>query len=103
MATKPRKKIVPSTTDRPLTFAKEPEASMTNVPRTAVIPQSTEGKTAKDVADETGDKVVTVNVPKAFILTDDLHREFRYAAGACKMPSSHADHWYSLANGVTKV
>lgn len=44
---------------------------------------------------------VEVNVPKAFKLTDDGHIMHNYSVGRQKMPKSHAEHFYSIANGVT--
>ncbi len=54
---------------------------------------------AVEVADEI---TVTVTVPKAFNLRTG-HGDaglFTYQPGVQEMPLSHADHWYSKANGV---
>lgn len=45
--------------------------------------------------------MVTVIVPKAFRLTDDAFREHAYDVGIQEMPRAHAEHNYSVANGVT--
>lgn len=50
-----------------------------------------------EVADEV---TVTVTVAKAFKLRIDHHSIFDYQPGVQEMPLSHADHWYSKANGV---
>ncbi len=52
-------------------------------------------------AKRSGEDIVTVVVPKAFKLTDDKYRLFEYEAGVIDMPLSHAEHKYSIANGVT--
>jgi hypothetical protein len=44
---------------------------------------------------------VTVTVPKAFKLRTTHDHVVDYAAGICEMPLEHAEHWYSVANGVT--
>ena len=71
----------------------------TAVMKTAVLPQ-TPPASAQEVADETGEEVVTVMVPKNFRFTDDLHRIHEYAAGVIEMPHSHSDHWFVKAQGV---
>ena len=43
---------------------------------------------------------VTVTSPKAFKLRVDNHVTVDYKAGVQEMPVSHAEHWYSKANGV---
>lgn len=48
-----------------------------------------------------GEDIVTAVVPKAFKLTDDRYRMFEYDAGVIDMPRSHAEHKYSIANGVS--
>ncbi len=45
--------------------------------------------------------MVTAIVPKAFRLTDDAFREHLYDVGIQEMPRAHAEHKYSIANGVT--
>lgn len=45
------------------------------------------------------EEMVRVTVPKAFRLNADSG-EVAYAAGTEEMPLSHAEHWYSEANGV---
>lgn len=44
--------------------------------------------------------MVTVTIPKAFILTLDDHTQVKYAAGTDEMPLEHANHWYSKVMGV---
>jgi hypothetical protein len=46
------------------------------------------------------DELVTVVVPKAFMLTLDDHTPIAYAAGTQEMPVSHAAHWFARAHGV---
>jgi len=43
---------------------------------------------------------VTVVVPKAYKFFVTPNVEAKYAAGVQEMLASHADHWYSKANGV---
>lgn len=43
---------------------------------------------------------VTVTVPKPFKLTVNHSSIVQYNAGIQEMPISHANHWYSAANGV---
>jgi len=69
-------------------------------PKTSVIPPKTPG-TVEELANELGEDIVLVTIPKPFILTDDQFRMFPYAAGHAKMPRSHAEHWYSKRLGVT--
>jgi hypothetical protein len=44
--------------------------------------------------------MVTATVPKAFTLRLDHFREINFKAGVQEMERSHAEHWYSKANGV---
>jgi hypothetical protein len=44
---------------------------------------------------------VVVVVPKQYILNLDHHKSVTYQAGTQRMERSHADHWWSKANGVT--
>lgn len=53
----------------------------------------------RDPSDDT--VYVTVTVPKAFKLRTTHDHVYDYAAGICEMPLEHAEHWYSVANGVT--
>jgi hypothetical protein len=46
--------------------------------------------------------MVTVTVPKAYILRVDDHTTVPYKAGVQEMPLVHADHWWSKNNGVMK-
>jgi len=46
-------------------------------------------------------EMVTVTVPKAFKLRIDAFRELVVKAGVQEMERLHAEHWYSVANGVT--
>ena len=59
-------------------------------------------KSAAEVVADSEDEIVMVNVAKAFTLTDDSHVSTPYPAGGCKMPLSHANHWFSKAHG-TKI
>lgn len=52
--------------------------------------------------DATGPKVM-VNVPRGFILTTDDYVQHAYKAGQQEMLTTHAEHSYSKANGVTPV
>jgi len=45
---------------------------------------------------------VTVTVPKGFKLRTSHDEVIDYKAGIQEMPPEHADHWYSIANGVKK-
>jgi len=45
--------------------------------------------------------MVTAIVPRQFRLTDDAFREHIYEVGIQEMPRAHAEHKYSVANGVT--
>ena len=49
---------------------------------------------AKDV------EMVSVTVPRAFILNDDGGVKHNYGPGVQDMPRSHAEHYYAAANGV---
>lgn len=44
---------------------------------------------------------VVAVVPKQYILNLDHHKSVTYQAGTQRMERSHADHWWSKANGVT--
>lgn len=52
------------------------------------------------IADEEPEKMVTVKVPKAFKLHHPAGVITHYEPGVQDMPSSHAQHVYSKANGV---
>ena len=52
-----------------------------------------------EVADELVD-TVTVTVPKAYKLRIDNHQLIDVAAGIQEMERSHAEHWWSKAQGV---
>lgn len=51
-------------------------------------------------AKEEGEDIVNVRVPQAFRLTTDDRVETQYTAETRHMPRSHAEHDYSVANGV---
>lgn len=55
---------------------------------------------ALEQAKEAGDDIVTVSVPQPFRLTTDDRVETQYTPSTTKMPRSHAEHPYSVANGV---
>ncbi len=57
----------------------------------------------KTPAEPVGEDKILVNVPKAFTLTDDLHRPFHYKAGPQRMPATHFAHSYTKAHGVTEI
>ncbi len=44
---------------------------------------------------------VTVTVPRAFKLRTGVHVEREFKAGVQEMERELAEHWYSVANGVT--
>jgi hypothetical protein len=48
---------------------------------------------------ESGEKV-TVLIPKPITLTLDDHTQVSYGAGIDEMPIEHANHWWSVQNGV---
>jgi len=58
-------------------------------------------KTAGITADAENDDLVTAVVPKAFRLTCDDGKVVEYQVGIQDMPTSHAKHWWSQAQGVT--
>ena len=66
-----------------------------------------EGESIAPVVEEGAQKIlpaantVTVTVPKAYKLRVDDHTEILVKAGVQEMPLAHAEHWYSVANGVT--
>ena len=49
------------------------------------------------------DGEVMVIVPKDYTLTDDAHQKFNYTTFTRHMPRSHAEHWFSVAQGVQIV
>lgn len=53
------------------------------------------------VEQPTKEEVVTVLTPKTFRLTLDNGTMVEYKAGNPTMPRSHAEHFYSIANGVS--
>lgn len=55
---------------------------------------------AIEQAKDAGDDIVTVNVPQPFRLTTDDRVETQYTTTTIKMPRTHAEHPYSVANGV---
>lgn len=54
-------------------------------------------------AQERGEKIVIVNIPKTFELNIAHGEVYRYNAGTARMPESHVDHWWAKANKVTVV
>lgn len=63
---------------------------------------SVQGQSAARLSAADPDKIVTVNIARNFILTQDDGREVRYQAGIDEMPLSHALHWFAkAAGGVT--
>jgi hypothetical protein len=69
--------------------------------RARLVTDNTDGGEGEEHQPAKGDKMVTVNVPKAFRLTEDSGAVVAYPVGAQKMPESHANHWYAQAHGVT--
>jgi len=55
---------------------------------------------AKGETEVVKEKMVTVTVPRAYKLRVDDHIEVPYKAGIQEMPESHANHWWSVNNGV---
>lgn len=60
-----------------------------------------DAKTAVTEAKEQGEDTVTVMVPRRFNLTLDNFKRVTYEAGIQEMPVAHAEHKYTIANGVT--
>lgn len=58
---------------------------------------------AKDETAAVKAEHVLVLVPHAFILTDNKGHQHRYATGNHMMPLAHAEHPYTIANGVKQV
>lgn len=84
--------------------AKTPKARVQVQDQSAAIARRLAGVTDEDaasIAAEADGPKVMVNVPKAFILTDDGYNEHKYGVGAQMMLESHANHEYAIANGVT--
>lgn len=71
-------------------------------PKTSAI-VTTSTRSPEDVAAANHEETVLVVVPKFFNYTDPQHTVFPYQAGTYRMPRSHAEHWYSNANGVRAV
>jgi len=81
-----------------------PEAPEAPVVEEAVAPEAApEAPVVEEaVAPVADDGVyVTVTVPKAFRLAVEPNKVVDYPAGICEMLIEHAEHWYSVANGVT--
>lgn len=57
--------------------------------------------TGQDTEQATEEEVVIVLTPKRYHLTLDDGTVVEYQAGTPSMPRSHAEHFYSIANGVT--
>lgn len=70
--------------------------------QSAAMARAVAGASDVDDSVENGPKVL-VNVPRGFILTDDGHNQHAFKSGQQMMLEVHADHAYSIANGVTKV
>lgn len=47
--------------------------------------------------------MVSVFIPKDFRLTIDHSTVIDYKAGPRMIPKDHAEHWYSIANGVVEA
>ena len=77
-----------------------PEAAPEAAPEpTPDAPEAPVVEEATPVADD--GVYVTVTVPKAFRLAVEPNKVVDYPAGICEMLIEHAEHWYSVANGVT--
>lgn len=89
-----------TTTKAKFTPASSAPKARKTVDQQAVMSRAIAGKTG-EVDDSTAGPQVEVIVPHAFKLTDDGHIVHPYPAGKQKMPKAHAEHPYSIANGVT--
>lgn len=69
--------------------------------RARVVTDSTDGGEGEAHQPAKGDKMLTVTVAKAFRLTQDDGAMVQYKVGAQSMPTSHFEHWYAQAHGVT--
>lgn len=65
-----------------------------------VEPEATTEEEIVAVEGELLDMVIAV-VPKQFTLNLDHHKQFTYKPGTQRMERDHANHWWSVANGVT--
>lgn len=54
-------------------------------------------------AEQVQDGSVAVNVPKAFKLTLNNFTTVSFQAGPQRMKREHAEHWYSVKNGVVII
>lgn len=48
-------------------------------------------------------EVITVTVPRRFVLTDNNGHEHTYEVGIQEMPRHHAEHWYAKNHGVEEA
>lgn len=76
------------------------ERTRIEVDPSALVARTIAG-TAPDAIPTDDGPEVEVDVPKAFILTDDRHAQHHYKPGRQKMLKAHAEHPYTAANGVT--
>lgn len=88
----------PPATDKPK--ASEDDAPVVKQ-RARLVTDNTDGGEGAEHEPAKGDKMLTVNVAKAFRLTQDDGVTVQYKVGAQSMPTSHFDHWYAQAHGVT--
>jgi hypothetical protein len=79
-----------------------PKTRNTVDPSVLVARALTGNKPVNDDAEP--EPTVKVNIPRTFKLTDDNHVIHQYNAGPNQdIPVSHAEHFYSIANGVVKT
>lgn len=82
---------LPNANDTPAVLDAQPAAPAVQ----EIAPVAQVEKVSAEVVD-----MVTVTVPKPFILRVDNFTEKKYAAGVQEMERSHAEHWYAKAYGV---
>lgn len=84
------------------TTPKEAAKSAPARPRRAADPNAVATRAiAGRALNETEAKMVKVNVPTSFKLTDDNHEIHNIAAGTTELREDFANHFYAKANGVT--
>lgn len=89
--------------------AKQPAAKAEPVVKRKVASLTPEQMATRSIAgykapdtEEDLSVMVKVDIPHNFKLTDDGHISHPYAKGTgISMPKAHAEHFYSIANGVT--
>jgi len=76
---------------------KTPEAVK---PRVSLNPQAMIAGYDPGSAPSESGEMVTVTIPKNYTLTLDDHTQVQYKAGVDEMPIEHANHWWSVQNGI---